>query len=356
MSLPGNRSRWWLVLMVLLLTTVAGANWFFYFRNVDRSSAALDASALQDAEPAGVVVCFGHVDVEYGVQSLSPVQSGRVIEVAVREYAEVKAGDVLLRLDDRQAQNRQREADADLSAAQAQLTLAEKAVEQHPSRLAQQKEAVVAARKRLSAALHALERKQQLLKIQQISKEEVGAADDQVKELEAAVRAENHKLREFALNDPELLVSKAGADVSARQARLDQAQQALDECTLRAPADGEVLRVLVGPGDVLGNQSKQLAILFSPDKPRFIRAEVAQEFADRVKAGMPARIHNDANDSGVWHGSVQRISSWYTQRRSTMHEPLQVNDVRTLECIVTIDSGPTPLRIGQRMRVTIGEE
>ena len=34
-------------------------------------------------------------------------------------------------------------------------------------------------------------------------------------------------------------------------------------------------------------------------------------------------------------------------------EPLQFNDVRTLECIVTLDPGQPPLRIGQRVRVTL---
>ena len=34
-------------------------------------------------------------------------------------------------------------------------------------------------------------------------------------------------------------------------------------------------------------------------------------------------------------------------------EPLQFNDVRTLECIVTLDPDQPPLRIGQRVRVTL---
>jgi len=33
-------------------------------------------------------------------------------------------------------------------------------------------------------------------------------------------------------------------------------------------------------------------------------------------------------------------------------EPFQFNDVRTLECTVSVESGSRPLRIGQRVRVT----
>ena len=42
-----------------------------------------------------------------------------------------------------------------------------------------------------------------------------------------------------------------------------------------------------------------------------------------------------------------------TQRRSILQEPFQYNDVRTLECIITLDPSNQPVRIGQRMRVTI---
>jgi hypothetical protein len=37
-----------------------------------------------------------------------------------------------------------------------------------------------------------------------------------------------------------------------------------------------------------------------------------------------------------------------------LQEPLQFNDVRTLECIVQLDPGQPALRIGQRVRVTLG--
>jgi hypothetical protein len=48
-----------------------------------------------------------------------------------------------------------------------------------------------------------------------------------------------------------------------------------------------------------------------------------------------------------------RVSDWFTQRRSMLQEPFQYNDVRTLECIVYLDPGSGPVRIGQRVRVTI---
>jgi hypothetical protein len=50
---------------------------------------------------------------------------------------------------------------------------------------------------------------------------------------------------------------------------------------------------------------------------------------------------------------VIRVSDWYTHRRSILQEPFQLNDVRTLEWLIALDPGQQPLRIGQRVRVTI---
>jgi multidrug efflux pump subunit AcrA (membrane-fusion protein) len=56
--------------------------------------------------------------------------------------------------------------------------------------------------------------------------------------------------------------------VAEKQAQVDEARTGLEEYALKAPVDGTVLRVLVSPGDVLGVQPKQPAVLFCPDGRR----------------------------------------------------------------------------------------
>jgi multidrug resistance efflux pump len=353
---PRHSRRWVVLVALLALATIFGANYYLYFR--ERSTAAENGTPVPEEPAVGVdsVVCFGHVDVEYGVQSLSPLQSGRVDEVFVHDGDPVKADAKLLRLDDRQAKHQLQEAEADLKAAQAQREEARSGVDQHRAKVAQQGEAIEAAQARVSAAKSALKKKEGLFKDGQLAREDLDAAADVVKEAEAALRGEQEKKRELLTVDPELLCDRAEANVVAKEARRDQARHALDECTLRAPGAGEVLRVLVGVGDVLGPQSRQPAVLFCPKRPRIIRAEVSQEFASRVRVGQPASIQDDTDpNSETWRGKVIRVSNWYTQRRSIMQEPLQVNDVRTLECIIAVESpNADSLRIGQRMRIVIG--
>jgi multidrug resistance efflux pump len=345
--------RLWLPVLALLAVSAASTGWILHYSTPGGGCAEegeKDAAALPGAQD---VVCFGHVDLEHGVTSLYPLQPGRVAEVLVRENEAVAAGAVLLRLDGRAARTRCDEARAALEAAEIRLAQAEKLPDQHRTRLAQQQAAIEAVRQRLSAARRLLVRKQELLAAQHLSAEEVAAAADQIKEVEALERAEQGKLAELQLNDPALEMRRARAEVAAIQARLEEARLALDECQLKAPKAGTVLRILVNPGDVLSGQPKQPAVLFCPHGPRLIRAEVDQEFAGRVAAGQAARIEDDASLGATWRGQVARLSDWYTQRRSTLLEPLQFNDVRTLECLIAVDPGQKPLRIGQRVRVTI---
>jgi multidrug resistance efflux pump len=137
------------------------------------------------------------------------------------------------------------------------------------------------------------------------------------------------------------------------QSKLDQAQHALGECTLKAPQAGSVLRILVSPGDVLAPQSKQVAILFAPNGPRLVRAELDQEFAGRVAEGQSAAIEDDAQSGQRWTGRVLRIADWYHSRRTILKEPAPPADVRTVECLVELDGGQMQPRLGQRVRVTM---
>jgi hypothetical protein len=116
-----------------------------------------------------------------------------------------------------------------------------------------------------------------------------------------------------------------------------------------------VLRVSVTEGDVLGPNPREPAVMFCPEGLRILRAEVEQEFAGRnhLWLNQTAVIRDDSTNSPLMTGKVTRISDWFSHRRSMVQEPLQFNDVRTVECIITLDSSDkTPLRVGQRVRVT----
>ncbi|HTK74350.1 MAG TPA: biotin/lipoyl-binding protein [Gemmataceae bacterium] len=333
--------------LVTLIASSVGAGWV-----VNRSRAGHSPTILSEpVEPA--IVCFGYVDGPSGVTALAPLVAGRVTRVEVQENEPVIAGSVLIRLDDRLAQFRLRQVEASLAAAREQLAQARKLPRQQQIKVAQQRAAIDAVKYRVEGARTTLARKRRQAEKEIVGQTETDVTETLLHELEALYQVETGKLSELQLNDPDAGVRQAQADVDAKEAQLDEARAALEEYALKAPADGTALRVLVGPGDVVGAQAKQPAVIFCPAGRRIVRAEVEQEFARSVAIGQAASIRDDSNGEGGWSGRVVRISDWYTQRRSIMPEPLQYNDARTLECIIELDTGQPGLRIGQRVRVTL---
>lgn len=344
------------LLGIVLLTASVAGSWMVLHGHASNGKPAASKSGSLPRGDERSAVCIGYVDVETGVTPLYPVRPGRVEKVEVKENETVKAGQKLLSLDRRAAEYQERQAQADLTAAKAQTEQARKGVPRQELRDAQQQAAIDAVRQKLVAAEAMLARREELQNIQQVSSREIEASRAQTEELKAVLRAEEKKLEELRLNDPKLDVIRAEADVQAKEAQWNLAKLAVDECDLKAPGDGIILRVLVSQGEVLGGQPKQPAILFCPEGPRIIRAEVEQEFVRRVAIGQKAEIHDDTISGERWTGQVETLSDWFTHRRSIIIEPLQFNDVRTLECIVQVDEGQEPLRIGQRVRVVIGRE
>jgi multidrug resistance efflux pump len=247
----------------------------------------------------------------------------------------VKAGAVLIRLDDRLARFRLGQVQASVLAAREQLSQARKFPQQQQIKRAEQRAVIDAVQHRIDGARAVLGRKRRQADKQLLSQTEVDVAET------------------LELIDPEASVRQAQAEVDAKEAQLSEARTAAEEYALKAPADGTVLRVLVGRGDVVGAPARQPAVIFCTGGRRIVRAEVEQEFARGLAIGQAAAIRDDSTGEGSWAGRVIRISDWYTQRRSVMPEALQYNDARTLETIIELDAGQPALRFGQRVRITL---
>jgi hypothetical protein len=97
------------------------------------------------------------------------------------------------------------------------------------------------------------------------------------------------------------------------------------------------------------------ALHFAAAGPLFIRATIEQEFAHRVKEGMPAQVSDEADPEVIWRGRVSRLALWYDERRTVLHDPSQMSDVQTLGCVIVLDDPHPALRTGQSVRVVIGD-
>jgi multidrug resistance efflux pump len=318
-----------------------------------KAPAAGNGEVKANGDRRAVSVAF--VDVEGGVRKLYPTRPGRVTAVPFAEGVAVKEGDVLLQVDDTLAKKELAEAKLALEAAKVRLKAAKTGVEQLQAKVAALREVVNVQKAEQKEAEAGLDKAQTYLKEKLGgSEEDVAILKAKVEKAKAGVRAKQKEMEALEKMNPQDMVDQAEVDVKAKALLVEKAAYGVEECAIKAPCDGSLLRSLASVGETLGANPQQPALWFCPNGPRIIRAEVEQEFATRMRQGQAATIKDEVTGKGEWKGKVTRVSDWYTQKRSILLEPMQFNDVRTLEVILSVEpKADEPLRIGQRVLVTL---
>jgi multidrug resistance efflux pump len=337
-----------IIAVVFLFVPLAAVGWWL---NRPQGEPTAPGPGLADLD----VVCLGRVDGLVPVAALEPAVAGKVSTV-VAEGAHVKAGEELLTLDTEAFQLRVEEALAAVRAADLEVKAARQEQELFPLRKKTQEAAWNAALSRADAARKLYQEKVKSAEFVTVTAAELAAADADVRQLEQLAEAEKARLDEMAKTDPSLRVQAAEVKQTTADIARRQAEKAVRDCTLLAPTSGTVLRVQTSVGEMVMPGSPQAPpIIFRPDGPLVVRAELEQEFLGRVRPQMKAIIQDDARaDSPTWTGTVLRVGNWVARKRNLLLEPGEMNDVRTVECVIAFDGTPEGLLVGQRMRVRIG--
>ena len=251
------------------------------------------------------------------------------------------------------------EARAAFDAAEVEVGAAKLDETLYPYRRDAQQSVVAAAGERVTAAAKLLEEKKKSMMFTTVTAGELIASEAELNQLKYLKSAELSRLEEVRASEMSLKLKIKAAETKRAMAEIarKQAEKAVGDCILVAPSNGVVLRVQVSRGESVVPSSMQSAIIFRPDSALVVRADLEQEFLGRVHPGMKATIHDDARaNSPTWTGTVLRVGNWVARKRSVVLDPGEVNDVRTVECVIALDGNPEGLLVGQRMRVRIGKE
>ena len=287
--------------------------------------------------------------------SLEPAVPGRVAEVLVTEGAAVSKGQELLRLEDATARARLAQADAAVEAARVEVASAEQEVARLPLQIAAREKLADAVAAQVAGAEATLRQRKEQAKVTPLGPAEEAVYDAQVKGLRNQEQAERKSIDILRRMDPELHVRAAQARVRAAEADRAVTQRAVDECVMKAPADGTILRLTAAAGAILSPGSPVPPVVFAPAGPLVIRGEVDQEFLSRVRAGQGAECQDENRpDAPQYRGTVAEVAGWVAPKRSLLLEPGEMNDVRTVEVRITLaPAADGRLVIGQRMRVRL---
>jgi len=358
---PARAFPWTFVGLGVLTLAVAGAIAYVALNPAGLPALNVNPSAGTAGHPGegekkDRAVAIAYVDVEKGLTNLYPLRAGRVVAVYANEGDVVEKDQQLVKVDDALAQEQLAEAELALDGAKVRKRQAQQlALQQQDAVRAQEKKVAVREAEVAEAEAAVAKAKHYYQDRLGGSQQDVRMAEAAVKKARAGVEAEKAELERIKNMDASIAVEAADVEIKAKERLVSKAKLDLTNYVLRAPSKGRVLRSFVNVGEALGSNPQRPAMEFAPAGELIVRAEIEQEFASRVKAGMKAKIYDyDATNEHVWDGDVVRLSDWILKRRSQVHEPMQFNDVRTLEAIIKLKSDPEyPLRIGQRVRVSL---
>lgn len=347
----------WTVLGLMLLAGSVGVSAWWLRRPKPEIEAPAAADLLD-------VFCTGRVDAAKQVIPLEPSLAGRVVKIGdeVTEGGMVSAGKEIFRLDDSAAQARLAQAKAAVAAAEVELDAAKADKERFAKQVEAKRHLITAAGHKVEQARQYLQQREEQEKVTPtpLGKAEKAAMRSQILEYEELEKAEKLQLHEIEDREAKgqgtaLRIRAADAKLKAAQADETLADKAVKECVVTAPETGTVLRLQVSVGSIVGPGSPVAPVVFAPAGPLVVRAEVDQESLGRVRVGMAATVQDENRPDGpALKGRVKALSRYVAQKRAFVLEPGEVNDVRTVECVIELDSpGAEELWIGQRMRVRI---
>jgi len=144
----------------------------------------------------------------------------------------------------------------------------------------------------------------------------------------------------------------AGARLAQAQADLEATQTTLERLTVRAPVDGQILQLKVRLGEYAqtGVLSQALILLGQVD-PLYLRVDVDENDAWRLKAGAPAVAYLRGNQEIRTHLRFVRFEPYVIPKKSLTGDSTERVDTRVLQVIYSFERGELPIFVGQQMDV-----
>jgi len=255
------------------------------------------------------------------VTIVAPKVDGYVAEVAVQDYMAVKAGDVLVKLDDRIYRQRLEQARSALAVQEANLANTaqarasrEAAIGSSQAQIASAQAQLMNARAQLARAQADMRRATPLARDGSLSQRERDQTEAALHQAEATVKqAEAAALqtqagKAVATQDLRTVVvnrDAVGAAVESARAAVRLAEIDLDNTQIRAPRDGHVGEVGVKLGQYVTPGTQLMAVV---PAQVWIVANFKEAQTARMAPGQLAHFHVDALADARLTGHVERLS------------------------------------------------
>jgi len=316
----------------------------------DRASLSDLAGSARADTPAPVpqwaASATGRVEPKGGEVRIASEVGGKIAEVLAKTNDQVKAGDLLLRLDDSDYYTK-----ITAAAAEAGVRERERSEEQVTGLGVDRRnaeDAVAKAHRDVFAAHEAFDAAYRAAKQSRGTEDAVDAARKDLAEKQDALADAQKKLTEVDAKPDMPLPQRLESSLALARSDLTSAELALERTRVRAPADGTVLNVLAKVGETAVPSPDSALVVFGDMSSLRLRAEVEERDAAKVHVGQRVVVKADAFPDKTFEGTVTSISQSLGAPRIASRGPRRPNDLEVVEVMIDLDGHP-PLFTGMRV-------
>jgi multidrug resistance efflux pump len=277
--------------------------------------------------------------------------AGVVQEVCVQVGQDVKQGDPLLRIDERQLKAEVAVRVATLASAEAQLQKLEEQPrpEELPGSAAQVREAEA----RLQDEQERFARLAKLRDQKLISDEDYTTRRQLLaiaREQLARSRAQDELLQAGAWQ-PDIDVARAAVDQA--RAQLQQSRTDLARLTVTAPRDSRILQVKVRAGEYIAQPSSSELMILGAVDPLYVRVDIDEADIPRFRPGSPARGYVRGDTRSLVELEFVRVEPYVVPKKSLTGSNTERVDTRVLQVLYAVRENDQNLYVGQQLDVFI---
>ncbi|MBK9444157.1 MAG: efflux RND transporter periplasmic adaptor subunit [Comamonadaceae bacterium] len=272
---PLTRQRRWLIPLLLILLAVL--LWLGLRPHLVDGVTVQTTRLVRSVQFSARVATLARVE-------LGSTVTARVAQVLVREGAQVRAGDALVRLESDELQAALAQAQAAQTQAQARL------LGLRSTGRAQTQASLAQAQATVHAAQADVARTQQLVAQGFVSPARLDEAQRALNVAQAAQTGAAAQVQASTESGTE--ISQAQAQLEAARAATQAAQARLNQAVLRAPSDARVLTRSVEPGQIAQPGRALLSLALAG--PTQLKAQVDERFLAELMPGQPATVVADA--------------------------------------------------------------
>ena len=238
---------------------------------------------------------------------ISPQVSGYVTEVAVQDFANVEAGDLLIKIDDRTFQQQLDQAQANTEVAITNRSSNTQDTQTSQAQIEAREADLYSAKINVESAREDVNRYQGLDAIGAVSKAEVAHIKAQLAQAQASVQQAEANLQAARENREKTTGSRSSLDanIKSAEAGVKQAQINLDNTIITAPESGQLSQVSVKEGQYV---SAGTQLMYIVPKGVWIIANFKETQVANMAIGEPATVHVDALGGAKFSGHVSNIS------------------------------------------------